>query len=106
MCYLLIITGETIVSPSDYILRLVFYIFYSGAVRGLLLGRSEQAIYRIARTCCGWKSLPSDFYYVISGLSGEPKSARFLGFSVIKSKVMIRFQKIKLALTRNIIAQK
>ena len=66
-------------------------VYFSGAVRGLLLGRSEQAIYRIVGTCCGWKSLPSDFHYVISGLSGEPKSARFLGFSVIKSKVMIRF---------------
>ena len=38
----LIITGETIVSPSDYILLVVF--FYSGAVRGLLLDRSPQAI--------------------------------------------------------------
>ena len=47
----LVITGETIVGPSDYILRFVF--FYSGAVRGLLLDRSPQAIYRIVRTCCG-----------------------------------------------------
>ena len=39
---LLVITGETIVSPSDYILLVVF--FYSGAVRGLLLDRSPQAI--------------------------------------------------------------
>jgi hypothetical protein len=48
---LLVITGETIVSPSDYILLVVF--FYSGTVRGLLLDRSPQAIYRIVRTCCG-----------------------------------------------------
>jgi hypothetical protein len=27
--------------------------FYSGAVRGLLLDRSQQAIYQIVRTCCG-----------------------------------------------------
>ena len=27
--------------------------FYSGAVRGLLLDRSPQAIYRIVRICCG-----------------------------------------------------
>ena len=48
---LLVITGQTIVGPSDYVLRLVFFIFYSGAVRGLLLDRSPQAIYRIVRTC-------------------------------------------------------
>ena len=50
--------------------------FYSGAVRGLLIGRSQQAIYRIDRNGCGYKTTPSDFQYVISGLNGEPKSAR------------------------------
>jgi hypothetical protein len=48
---LLVITGETIVWLSDYVLCLV--LFDSGAVRGLLLDRSPQAIYRIVRTCCG-----------------------------------------------------
>ena len=50
---LLAITGQTIVGPSDYVLRLVF--FYSGAVRGLLIVRSQQAIYRIVRNRCGYK---------------------------------------------------
>ena len=31
----------------------ILVIFYSGTVRGLLLDRSPQAIYRIVRTCCG-----------------------------------------------------
>ena len=47
--------------------------FYSGAVRGLLIGRSQQAIYRIVRNCCGFRTTPSDFHYVISGLTGKPK---------------------------------
>ena len=47
---ILVITGQAIVGPSDHVLRLVFF---SGAVRGLLLDRSPQAIYRIVRTCCG-----------------------------------------------------
>ena len=51
--------------------------FYLGAVRGLLIGRSQQAIYRIVRNCCGYKTTPSDFHYVISGLTGKPKSACF-----------------------------
>ena len=54
--------------------------FYSGAVRGLLIGRSQQAIYRIARNRCGYTTTPSDFHYVISGLNGEPKSASFFAF--------------------------
>ena len=41
---LLVITGQTIVGPSDYILRLIFLYFYLGAVRGLPIGRSQQAI--------------------------------------------------------------
>ena len=49
--------------------------------------------------------MSSDFHYVISGLTGKPKSARFFGFSVVKSKLMIRFEKIKLYLTRDRIAQ-
>ena len=76
----LFITGQTIVGPSDYILRLVFFYFYSGAVRGLLIGRSQQAIYRIVRNRCGYKTTLSDFHYVISGLNGEPKSASFFAF--------------------------
>ena len=54
--------------------------FYSGAVRGLLIGRSQHAIYRIVRNRCGYKTTPSDFHYVISGLNGEPKSASFFAF--------------------------
>jgi hypothetical protein len=77
---LLVITGQTIVGPSDYILRLVCLFFYSGAVRGLLIGRSQQAIYRIVRNGCGYKTTSSDFHYVISGLNGEPKSASFFAF--------------------------
>ena len=54
--------------------------FYSGAVRGLLIGRSQQEIYRIVRNGCQYKTTPSDFHYVISGLNGEPKSASFFAF--------------------------
>ena len=54
--------------------------FYSGAVRGLLIGRSQQAIYRIVRHGCGYKTTPSDFHFVISGLNGKPKSASFFAF--------------------------
>ena len=50
--------------------------------------------------------MPSDFHYVISGLTGKPKGARFLVFSLVKSKLMIRFEKVRLTLTRDIIAQK
>ena len=59
---------------------LVFLNFYSGAVRGLLIGRSEHAIYRIVRNRCGYKTTLSDFHYVISSLNGEPKSASFFAF--------------------------
>ena len=77
---LLVITGQTTVGPSDCILRLVFLYFYSGAVRGLLIGRSQQAIYRIVRNGCGYKTTLSDFHYVSSGLNGEPTSASFFRF--------------------------
>jgi hypothetical protein len=87
-------------------LRLVFLFFYSGAVRGLLISRSQQAIYRIVQNGCGYKTTPSDFHYVISGLNGEPKSASFFAFYVGKSKLMTRFEKNSLTLTRDIIAQK
>ena len=79
--------------------------FYSGAVRGLLLDRSPQAIYIIVRTCCGLKTVPSDFHYVISGLASDPKSARFFTFSVVKSKLLIRFEKIRRPQARDIISQ-
>ena len=49
--------------------------------------------------------MPSDFHYVISGLAGEPKSARFFTFSVVKSKLMIRFEKLERSQTRDIISQ-
>jgi len=35
--------------------------FYSGAVRSLLIVRSQQAIYRIVRNRCGYKTTLSDF---------------------------------------------
>jgi hypothetical protein len=50
--------------------------------------------------------MPSDFHYVISGLTGEPKCARFFAFLVLKSELMIRFENIKRLLTPDIIAQK
>ena len=49
--------------------------------------------------------MPSDFHYVISGLTGKPKSARFFAFSVVKSKLMIRFKNVKRPQTRGIISQ-
>ena len=64
-------------------LYFAFGFFYSGAVRGLLIVRSQQAIYRIVRNRCGYKTTLSDFRYVISGLNGEPKSASF--FSLFRS---------------------
>ena len=75
--------GDTQAKPtrvSGGLDLLVYFYFYSGAVRGLLIGRSQKAIYRIVRNCCGFRTTPSDFHYVIPGLTGKPKSASFFAF--------------------------
>ena len=79
------------------------YIFIGS--RRFCQGIQKYAKYRIVRTCCGQKSLPSDFQYVITGLAGDPKSACFFTFSVVKYKLMIRFENIRRPQTRDIISQ-
>ena len=81
MPYFYATAGDIQAKPTRVIGGFDFLVFfYSGAVRGLLIGRSQQAIYRIVRNGCGYKTTLSDFQYVISGLNGEPKSASFFAF--------------------------
>ena len=42
--------------------------------------KNRQWRHKFVRNPCGYKTTPSDFYYVISGLNGEPKSASFFAF--------------------------
>ena len=99
-----IITGETIVWPSDYVLRLVF--FYSGAVRGLLLDRSIPTSDIPNCSDLLWVEIAALWFSLRHfRFSWRPKKCAFFTFSVVKSKLMIRFEKIRRHRTRDIIYQ-